>query len=44
MEAKKHLVCGCEYDQDLLEAIDKGIDGLNICNPRLNVNIITGND
>ena len=43
MEAKKHL-CGCVYDQDLLEAIDDGIKGLNICNPRLNVNLITGND
>lgn len=43
MDAKKYL-CGCVYDQDLLEAIDKGIDGLNICNPRLNVDIITGND
>ena len=38
------LQSGCQYDKDLVEAINKGIDGLNECNPRLNVNIITGND
>jgi hypothetical protein len=34
---------GYEYDKDLLDAINKGIDGLDVCNPRLNVNIITRN-
>ena len=38
------LGSGCQYDKDLVEAINKGIDGLSECNPRLNVNIITGND
>ena len=37
------LQSGCEYDKDLVESINKGIDGLSECNPRLNVNIITGN-
>ena len=31
---------GCEFDKDLVEAINKGIDGLKVCNPRLNVNLI----
>ena len=31
---------GCEYDKDLVEAINKGIDGLKVCNPRLNVDLI----
>ena len=31
---------GYEYDKDLVEAINKGIDGLKICNPRLNVDLI----
>lgn len=43
-EAYVTLGHGCEYDKDLLEAIQKGIAGLDTCNPRLNVNIITGND
>jgi len=34
----------CEYDKDLVEAINNGIDGLKQCNPRLNVRLITGND
>lgn len=38
------LHSGCAYDKDLVEAINRGIDGLNECNPRLNVNTITGND
>ena len=32
----------CPYDKDLVEAINKGIDGLKECNPRLNVGIILG--
>lgn len=31
---------GCEYDKDLVEAINQGIDGLKVCNPRLNVDLI----
>ena len=38
------LTSQCQYDKDLVEAINSGIDGLNKCNPRLNVGIITGND
>ena len=30
----------CQYDKDLVEAINQGIDGLKVCNPRLNVNAI----
>jgi hypothetical protein len=45
VEAKSYIEeARCEYDKYLLESIDKGIDGLSICNPRLNVDIITGNE
>ena len=35
---------GCSYDQELLNDIESGINGLEICNPRLNVNITAGKD
>lgn len=38
------LNSNCEYDKDLVETINKGIDGLNECNPRLNVNLIYKKD
>ena len=31
---------GCEYDKDLVEAINKGLDGLEVSYPRLNVDLI----
>ena len=41
LEAKDNIECsGCEYDKDLLEAINECIGALSICNGRLDVNII----
>ena len=40
-EAERNIVESlCEYDEDLLEIIRSGLSGLDICNARLNVNII----
>ena len=30
----------CQFDKDLVEVINKAIDGLKECNPRLNVGLI----